>query len=68
MQSLITLQGQIDKEDPMHRAIFAAYQDIVEAMRADFAQYSDFIFKGVIDAAARKVDVHFFDDMETKKQ
>lgn len=29
MNSLITLQSQIDKEDTLHRAIFRAYEDIV---------------------------------------
>lgn len=68
MQSLIALQGQIHSEDTLHRAIFAAYENVVEVLKGDFAVYSDAIFTGVYEAAARRIDVQIIDEMETQKQ
>jgi hypothetical protein len=61
MNSLIGLQGQIHPEDTLHRAIFAAYQNVVEVLKTDFAAYSDAIFTGVYEAAARRIDVQIID-------
>lgn len=33
MQSLIMLQSQIHKEDTLHRAIFTAYENVVEVLK-----------------------------------
>ena len=68
MQSLIALQGQLQAEDTLHRAIFAAYEDVVEVLKGEFAAYSDAIFTGVYEAAARRIDVQIIDEMETQKQ
>lgn len=67
MQSLIALQGQIQSDDTLHRAIFAAYENVVEVLKADFAVYSDAIFTGVYEAAARKIDVQIIDEIDTQK-
>jgi hypothetical protein len=61
MVSLITLQQQIHPEDTLHRAIFSAYEEVVEVLKQDFATYSDSIFKSVHDAAARRIDVQIID-------
>jgi hypothetical protein len=29
MQSLISLQGQVDKEDSIHKSIFTVYENVV---------------------------------------
>jgi hypothetical protein len=68
MQSLITLQGQIDREDTLHRAIFTVYENVVEVLKEEFLGYSDSIFTGVYEAAARKIDVQIIDELETQKQ
>ena len=67
MQSLISLQGQIDSEDTLNRAIFAAFEDVVEILKGDFAVYSDPIFTRVYEAAARKIDVQIIDEIDTQK-
>lgn len=61
MRSLITLQSQIDNEDILHRAIFKAYENIVEVLGKEFIVYSDAIFTQVYEAAVRKIDVHIYD-------
>lgn len=61
MKSLITLQSQIDKEDNLHRAIFNAYENIVEALKEDFIKYADYIFNSVYEAASRRIDVRIID-------
>ena len=64
MQSLIALQGQIDKEDIINRAIMAVYQNVVEVMKENFSIYSDFIFERAMEAAVRPVDVQIIDELE----
>ena len=61
MQSLISLQGQIDKEDIMNRAIMAVYQNVVEVMKENFTIYSDYVFERAMEAALRPVDVQIID-------
>lgn len=68
MNSLIALQGQLHKEDTLHRAIFTAYATIAEVLGLEFAGYADSIFPGVYEAAARRIDVQIIDELETQKQ
>lgn len=63
MQSLISLQGQIDKEDVMNRAFMVVYQHVVEVMKENFSVYSDFIFERAMEAAVRPIDVQIVDEL-----
>jgi hypothetical protein len=61
MQSLITLQTQIDREDVLHRAIFTVYENVVAVMKETFTTYADFVFERAMEAAMRPVDVQIID-------
>jgi len=39
MNSLIALDKQLDPEDILHRAIFTFYENVVEALKENFACY-----------------------------
>ena len=68
MNSLIALQAQLHKEDTLHRAIYTAYATIAEVLGEEFAGYTDSIFPGVYESAARRIDVQIIDELETQKQ
>ena len=68
MQSLISLQQQIDKEDVMNRAIMAVYENVVEVMKENFVVYSDFVFEKAYEAAMRPVDVQIIDELDKEKE
>lgn len=67
MQSLISLQSQIDREDVMNRALMVVYQHVVEVMKENFSVYSDFIFERTMEAAMRPIDVQIVDELEKEK-
>ena len=64
MQSLMSLQSQIDKEDVLNRAIMSFYQNVVDVMKENFQIYSDFVFERAKDAALRPVDVQIIDELD----
>ena len=61
MQSLMSLQTQIDREDILNRAIMTLYENVVEVMKENFVIYSDFVFERAMEAAMRAVDVQIID-------
>lgn len=67
MQSLMTLQSQIDSEDILNRAIMTVYENVVEVMKENFAMYSDFVFERAMTAALRPVDVQIVDELDKEK-
>lgn len=67
MQSLLTLQSQIDGEDILNRAIMNFYQNVVEVMKDKFSIYSDFVFEKAMEAAMRPVDVQIIDELDNEK-
>ena len=68
MQSLMSLQGQIDREDVLNRAIMTVYENVVEVLKENFSIYSDFVFERAMEAAIRPVDVQIIDELDKEKE
>lgn len=45
----------MDFDDPMHKAIFVVYENVVTSLKENFAMYAENIYPLVINSANRKI-------------
>ena len=64
MESLLAMADNLDKNDPLQRAIFTVYENVVEIVKGDFMTYAPRIIDRVLYAANVTVDCRVVDDAE----
>lgn len=47
----------MEADDPMHKAIYVVYENVVTSLKEKFSMYSDYIYEHVIQAANRKIEL-----------
>ena len=54
-------------DDPMHRAIFVVYENVVTSLKENFSMYAEHIYPLVIQAANRKIELTIIEEGDTSK-
>lgn len=65
MQCLINMSNQMENDDPLHKAMFVVYENVVTSMKENFLMYSDYVFAKMVDAAHRKVELTIIEEGDT---
>lgn len=68
MELLLNMADSMDKNDPLQRAIFTVYENVVEIVKDDFSLYAPRIIDRVLYAANVTVDCRIIDDSEAQEQ
>lgn len=67
MESILSMSDSLDKNDPLQRAIFTVYENVVEIVKGDFAIYAPRIIDRALYAVNVTVDCRVVDDSEMKE-
>lgn len=62
MDSLINMTANLDKDDPLHKATFIVYQNVVDCLKQDFAVYADYVVGRTLEAVNKKIDFSIVDE------
>lgn len=57
----------MEADDPMHKAIYVVYENVVTSLKEKFSMYSDYIYEHVIQAANRKIELTIIQEGDVTK-
>lgn len=67
MESLLTMQQTLEKDDSLHSAMFKVYKNVVSIMKENFP-YCDRIINKAVEATGQKVDCMIVDEGDSKTE
>lgn len=59
------MSNKLDNDDPLHKAMFVVYENVVTSLKENFLMYSDFVFDKMIMAANRKIELTVIEEGDT---
>lgn len=65
MQCMIDMSMKLENDDPLHKAMFVVYENVVTSMKDKFIMYSDYIFEKMMQAAGRKIELTIIEEGDT---
>lgn len=54
---MIKMTMNMEADDPMHKAIYVVYENVVTSMKEKFSMYAEHIYNHVIQSANRKIEL-----------
>lgn len=67
MENIVKMSQNLEPTDPLFKAIFVVYENVVSCLKDQFSVYADYIYPSVLAAANRKVEFTVIDETETSK-
>jgi hypothetical protein len=55
METMIKMTLALEPDDPMHKAIYVVYENVVTSLKEQFAGYAQHIYPHIIQSATRKI-------------
>ena len=67
METMVKMSLSMHADDPLHKAIFVVYENVVTSLKENFVQYSEHIFPLILEAANRKIEFTILDEGDSNK-
>lgn len=67
METMVKMTLSMHADDPLHKAIFVVYENVVTSLKENFLHYSEHIFPLIIEAANRKIELTILEEGDNSK-
>lgn len=67
METMVKMTLSLHADDPLHKAIFVVYENVVSSLKGDFLPYSEHIFPLLMQAANRKIELTILEEGDSSK-
>lgn len=68
MQTMVQLSLSLHADDPLHKAIFVVYENVVTSLKGGFLPYAELIFPVLMMAADRKIEFTILEEGDVSKK